>query len=89
MSSQLPELKRRPGITHWKVATQASAAEGKKLVWHESYESYKEQIDAHYKKMEEAGGDQEKKRPLPPSAWPPANASELGLEKWSVHSRDL
>lgn len=34
----------------------------------------------------EGGGDKETWRELAPSFWPPANAAELGLEKWSAGS---
>lgn len=80
MSSQLPELKRRPGLTSWKVATQANAEGGKKLVWHESYETYKKSVDEVLESASDA--EKEKKRVLPASCWPPANAKELNLEYW-------
>jgi len=80
VSDHLPELKRRPGITSWKVATQAPTAEGKKLMWHESHESYMVQVEEALKDADE--DEKKKKKPLPPSAWPPANANELNLERW-------
>lgn len=77
---QLPELKRRPGLTKWKVATQTSSSEGKKLVWHDTFEEYEKVYEEQFGAADEK--DKDKKRPLPSTAWPPANATELGLEHW-------
>ena len=80
VSAQIPELKRRPGITSWKVATQAPTAEGKKLIWHESHETYMKQVEESLKDADEE--EKKKKKPMAASAWPPANANELNLERW-------
>ena len=76
VARSLPELKRRPGMSAWKVATQAPISEGRKLVWHESHAEYMKAVDA----LPEA--ERENKKPLPATAWPPANAGELNLERW-------
>lgn len=72
VSKELPELKRRPGITAWKVGTNSPAG----TVYHESYEAYKTSL-------EEAENDERKKekKELASTLWPPANAGELNLER--------
>lgn len=83
VSTDFPELKRRPGITSWKVATQPGGKDGD-LVWQDSFESYRARADA--------GQEREKDRDkgLPRTVWPPANAAELGLEKaWVQPISDL
>lgn len=74
VSSDFPELKRRPGITSWKVATQPGGKESD-LTWHDSFEKYRESVDS--------GKEREKDRTkgLSSSVWAPENVAELGLEK--------
>ena len=74
VAADFPELKRRPGITSWKVATQPNGKESD-LIWHESFEKYRESVDS--------GKEREKDRAkgLSSSVWAPGNVSELGLEK--------
>jgi hypothetical protein len=123
VSNQLPELKRRPGLSTWKVATQTQSQSvdnpdvkkrhgkkgkaakeeakddangedgqeeqnageatkiqlGKKLVWHDSYESYDASVNAL---LGENSKPEDRKKTLPASCWPPANAAELNLEYW-------
>jgi multisite-specific tRNA:(cytosine-C5)-methyltransferase len=84
VSDHLPELKRRPGLTSWKVATQAPASQDadKPLIWHDTFEEYEKKIEEALTEAEQ--NDKDKKRPLPASLWPPANANELNLERWYV-----
>jgi hypothetical protein len=77
VSSYLPALKRRKGLTHWKVATQPEGSKGP-IVYHESYESYCVRVD----KGEERERDKDRGKRLPASTWPPSNAEALGLENW-------
>ncbi|ORX34458.1 S-adenosyl-L-methionine-dependent methyltransferase [Kockovaella imperatae] len=72
-SGLLPNLKRRPGLSSWKVATQTSGAE-KQIVWQDSFEAY----ESYVKDLPES--DREKTRSWSSTLWPPANAEELGLE---------
>ncbi|WVR04516.1 hypothetical protein IAU60_001520 [Kwoniella sp. DSM 27419] len=74
VSSQLPELKRRSGMTKWKVATQPES-NGRALTWYESFEEYRKAVDAGKERENDRG------KGLPASLWPPANATELGLER--------
>ncbi|WWC87043.1 uncharacterized protein L201_001928 [Kwoniella dendrophila CBS 6074] len=74
VSSELPELKRRPGLSTWKVGSQP-AVKDRQLVWYETFEQYKEAI----KNGEEKANDRGKG--LPKTLWPPANAGELNLER--------
>jgi multisite-specific tRNA:(cytosine-C5)-methyltransferase len=78
-SAALPDLKRRPGISSWKVASQTArnVDETRPIVWHENYETY-------LGTLSEEEREKDKGRSLPESAWAPANAAELGLEKWCV-----
>ena len=82
VSDHLPELKRRPGMTSWKVATYATAEAGseKTLTWHETFKGYEEKFEAALTEAEKKNKD--RKKPLPESLWPPANAEELNLERW-------
>ena len=77
-SSALPNLKRRPGISTWKIATQSAREEDgtRPIVWHDSYEAYTAQQSEEEKR--------DKGKSLPETAWAPANAADLGLEKWWV-----
>lgn len=63
----LPNLKRRPGLTTWKVAARGYGKEPG-LDW-----------------QPEVAEDN--KKDLVHTLWPPKNATELGLEKWSVAPR--
>ncbi|BEJ02785.1 hypothetical protein CcaverHIS631_0705800 [Cutaneotrichosporon cavernicola] len=72
VSDKLPGLKRRPGITSWKVGT--NGPDG--TVYHESYEAYKVARD-ETPNEEEKG----KKKELASTLWAPDNATELGLER--------
>lgn len=74
VSADFPELKRRPGLTSWKVATQPNGKEAD-LVWHDSYDAYREKADAGLER------ERDRDKGIPSTIWPPANASELGLEK--------
>ncbi|WWC59399.1 uncharacterized protein I303_101954 [Kwoniella dejecticola CBS 10117] len=74
VSSELPELKRRPGKSAWKVGSQP-AAKDRQLVWYDTFEDYREAV----KKGEEKENDRGKG--LPKSLWPPANAGELNLDR--------
>ena len=60
-------------MTSWKVATSA----GKELTWHEGHEAYR-------KTLSEVPDGEKEKKPLASTAWPPSNASELGLERWYI-----
>ncbi|WVQ84199.1 hypothetical protein IAT38_006350 [Cryptococcus sp. DSM 104549] len=73
VSSELPELKRRPGMTNWKVATQP-VPKGE-IMWLESFEEYRKAVEEGKVKENDKG------KGLPSTLWPPANAGELGLEK--------
>ncbi|ODN90270.1 multisite-specific tRNA:(cytosine-C5)-methyltransferase [Cryptococcus wingfieldii CBS 7118] len=75
VSSQLPELKRRPGMNKWKVATQPGGKDGE-LVWYETFEGYQEALESG--KEKERG---EKGKTLPRSLWPPANVEDIHLER--------
>lgn len=76
MSAELPGLKRRPGLTSWKVATQPESA-GREMIFHDSHESYRKEV--------ENGNEREKDKAkgIAATAWPPANTGSLGLERWS------
>nr|XP_019005307.1 multisite-specific tRNA:(cytosine-C5)-methyltransferase [Kwoniella mangroviensis CBS 8507]OCF68768.1 multisite-specific tRNA:(cytosine-C5)-methyltransferase [Kwoniella mangroviensis CBS 8507] len=74
VSSQLPKLKRRPGISSWKVGSQPQS-NGRKLVWYDSFEDYKEAIKRGDEKENDKG------KGLPKTLWPPANAAELNLDR--------
>jgi len=76
VSGDIPELKRRPGLSSWKVATQPDGKRGE-LVWQETYEGYRSRVD----EGKERDKDTERNKGLPETAWPPANAKELGLER--------
>jgi multisite-specific tRNA:(cytosine-C5)-methyltransferase len=71
VSDKLPGLKRRPGITSWKVGT--NGLEG--TIYHESYETYMA--------TREGLTDEEKrqKKELASTLWAPENAGELNLER--------
>lgn len=73
VAEQLPNLKRRPGITTWKVGTRP---QGKEARFHESFESYRESVDAGNE------SEKDKDKGVPKTVWPPANAGELNLERW-------
>jgi multisite-specific tRNA:(cytosine-C5)-methyltransferase len=77
VASRLPELKRRQGLTKWKLATQPEGRGGERqLRWHETYEEYRKAVD---------GGEEREKdklKGLASTCWPPANAAELNLERW-------
>jgi multisite-specific tRNA:(cytosine-C5)-methyltransferase len=77
VSADFPELKRRPGLTSWKVATQP---EGKDtdLFWHESFESYRKRADAGEER------EKDKMKGIPETVWAPTNIADLGMEKSSV-----
>lgn len=75
VSLNLPELVRRPGRASWKVATQPDGKNGP-LVWQENFEEYRKRAD------EGSEREQDKFKGLAETAWPPANAKDLGLEKW-------
>lgn len=75
VSDQLPELKRRPGITSWKVATQPESA-GREMIFHESYESYRGEVDSGNER------EKDKSKGIGSTAWPPANAADLRLKRW-------
>jgi multisite-specific tRNA:(cytosine-C5)-methyltransferase len=79
VSDHLPLLKRRKGITSWKVATQPEGSQGP-LVYHESYAAYRERVESG----EERERDRDPKRGLPETIWAPENVAELGLERWCV-----
>lgn len=73
VSNALPGLKRREGVTAWKVGT--NSPDG--TVYHESYDTYKTSL-------EEAGNSDERRREkkeLASTLWAPDNAGELGLER--------
>ncbi|KAK8846869.1 hypothetical protein IAR55_005959 [Kwoniella newhampshirensis] len=74
VSSQLPNLKRRPGKTSWKVGTQPDTQTSKEIVWYESFEEYRKAVDSGIEKEKDRG------KGLPSTLWPPANVAELGLE---------
>jgi multisite-specific tRNA:(cytosine-C5)-methyltransferase len=75
VSNLLPNLKRRPGKTSWKVASQSSLNNERKINWHESYAEYQAAVDA----LPE--GDKEKGKMLASTLWAPENAAELGLDR--------
>jgi multisite-specific tRNA:(cytosine-C5)-methyltransferase len=77
VSADYPELKRRPGMTSWKVATQP-AGKDTDLVWHESFQSYRKRADAGDER------DKDKMKGIPETVWAPENIAELGMEKASV-----
>ncbi|OWT39580.1 multisite-specific tRNA:(cytosine-C5)-methyltransferase [Cryptococcus neoformans Bt1] len=74
VSSELPELKRRPGMDKWKVATQ----EGKdgEIHWYETFDEYRKAVDEG--KEKEKG---EKGKGLPSSLWAPENVENLNLNR--------
>ncbi|GFZ46615.1 Multisite-specific tRNA:(cytosine-C(5))-methyltransferase [Saitozyma sp. JCM 24511] len=76
VSDHLPLLKRREGITSWKVATQPEGSQSP-LVYHESYAAYRERVESG----EERERDKDPKRGLPETVWAPENVAELGLER--------
>jgi multisite-specific tRNA:(cytosine-C5)-methyltransferase len=71
VADQLPGLKRRPGVSSWKVATRPD----EELMWHDSYESYRARVDEGLER------EKDKDKGLPRTVWAPANAAELGLER--------
>ncbi|WOO79748.1 Multisite-specific tRNA:(cytosine-C(5))-methyltransferase trm4b [Vanrija pseudolonga] len=71
VSDKLPNLKRRPGITTWKVASHPDG----KNIYHETYEAYRAAVEAGEER------DKDKDKGIPKTVWPPANATELGLER--------
>nr|XP_031858166.1 uncharacterized protein CI109_006408 [Kwoniella shandongensis]KAA5525238.1 hypothetical protein CI109_006408 [Kwoniella shandongensis] len=75
VSAQLPNLKRRPGKTSWKVGTQPDAKTSKEIAWYETHEEYRQAVENGTEKEKDRG------KGLPSTLWPPANATELGLEK--------
>ena len=75
VSSDLPALRRRPGLTAWKVAT---GSKGTAIRWHETHASYMVSVEE---------GEERAGKPLPDTLWAPADAPEIGLEKWLVESR--
>jgi multisite-specific tRNA:(cytosine-C5)-methyltransferase len=77
VSADYPELKRRPGMTSWKVATQP-AGKDTDLAWHESFQSYRKRADAGDER------DKDKMKGIPETVWAPENIAELGMEKASV-----
>jgi len=72
VSDHLPALKRRKGMTHWKVATQSQ----KGLVFHDSFKEYRAAVERGEER------EKDKTKGLGKGCWPPANAVELGLERW-------
>ena len=75
VSDHLPKLKRRPGLSQWKVATQPDG-KGADVVWHETHADYIQSVKDGKEK------DKDVKRALPSSLWSPSNAAELNLERW-------
>lgn len=77
VSSELPELKRRPGMAKWKVATQ----EGKdgEIHWYNTFDEYRKAVDEG-KEKEKA----EKGKGLPSTLWAPENVEDLNLDRWYV-----
>ncbi|ORY27062.1 S-adenosyl-L-methionine-dependent methyltransferase [Naematelia encephala] len=73
-STRLPDLKRRPGLTSWKVATQPEST-GRTLKYHETYETYRAWVDEGNER------EKDKMRGLAKTLWAPDNVTELGLEK--------
>lgn len=69
-SDRLTHLKRHPGITSWKVGTTARDSETRETVYHETYEDYIKTVPE----------DEQAKDKIATTLWPPANATELGLE---------
>ncbi|EIW68806.1 hypothetical protein TREMEDRAFT_44583 [Tremella mesenterica DSM 1558] len=74
VSTHLPGLLRRAGVSSWKVATQPKSGE-RKIAWHENYESYREAVEAGKER------DKDIKKGLSRSVWPPENVNELNLER--------
>jgi multisite-specific tRNA:(cytosine-C5)-methyltransferase len=80
----LPNLKRRKGLSSWKVASHER--ESKELLWWDTEEAYKTyfenlpSVDQSGKGRKAAKASQPKE--IPGTCWTPANAGELGLEGW-------
>lgn len=74
VSNDFPELKRRPGITSWKVATQPNGKESD-LNWHDTFEQYRESVDSGKER------ERDRDKGLSKTVWAPENVAELGLEK--------
>ncbi|OCF37458.1 multisite-specific tRNA:(cytosine-C5)-methyltransferase [Kwoniella heveanensis CBS 569] len=74
VSAEMPELKRRAGMSSWKVGTQPESRK-RELTWYESYEEYRKAVESGVEKENDRG------RGLPSTLWPPANAKELNLER--------
>lgn len=75
----LPHLKRRPGLSRWKIASQKPGT--KELVWHDSAEAY--QTYGEQWKKEQAGRKKVKGegiKEIAETCWPPTGAETLGLE---------
>lgn len=77
VSDQLPNLKRRPGMSSWLVATQPEQTQ-RQLKWHSSYDAYRAWVDEGNERY------QDKAKGLASTVWAPENAGELGLERWCV-----
>jgi multisite-specific tRNA:(cytosine-C5)-methyltransferase len=67
VSSQLPDLIRRPGLTAWRPTADKRVSR--------TFGTYKEFV--------ESSNDQiEAESKMTPGHWPPSNARELHLERW-------
>ena len=66
-------------MTSWKVATQPESA-GREMIFHETYETYRTEVENGNER------EKDKMRGISSTAWPPSNASGLGLERWYVHT---
>ena len=74
VSSQLPELIRRPGITNW------SPTVGRTIdTSHSSWEAYIATVPE----------DKHAESKMLETHWPPSNAGALNLERWCVHGNPL
>ncbi|KAK4686597.1 hypothetical protein P7C73_g3530, partial [Tremellales sp. Uapishka_1] len=74
VSDRLPNLKRREGMTTWKVATQPESAD-RKMRFYESFKDYREAVDNNEER------EKDKSKGLASTCWPDEKNSELGLEK--------
>jgi hypothetical protein len=74
VSSQLPELSRRPGVTTWSPTVGRSIDTS-----HASWEAY----------MATVPEDKRVESKMLETHWPPSNADALHLERWCVHSNPL
>lgn len=79
VSSQFPELERRPGLTAWQPAVDREVD-----MTCRTYQDYVSKLEASIAEQsnDTSNADRPKRNKVAETLWPPANATELGLENW-------